>query len=320
MDINEHPNANEPAAADPEAVEHAAVSGPAATDTDSFEHPSVSEPSATDTVDHPEQRGRPRSLRMAAAAVLLVAVTGVGGATGAVVASGLGNGGTTTATATTSASAVASNSSSQVLAKVAAAVQPSVVSVVVTLPNGTEEGSGIILSSTGNILTNAHVIADAANGRITVTFSDGRTATAHVVGSDTNKDIAVIKADGVSGLTPATLGSSSTLHVGDTVLAVGSPLGLEGSVTSGIVSALHRNAGQESGASSNSAALSNAIQTDAAINPGNSGGPLVDTSGRVVGISTAIATTSAQSGSIGVGFAITIDDAMATANSLLSGA
>jgi putative serine protease PepD len=284
------------------------------------EHPSANEPIAADTDDHPAQRGRPRSLRVAAAAVLLVAVTGVGGATGAVVATGLGNGGTTTATATTSASTVASSSSSQVLAKVAAAVQPSVVSVLVTLPNGTEEGSGIILSSTGNILTNAHVVADAANGRITVTFSDGRTATAHVVGSDTSKDIAVIKAEGVSGLTPATLGSSSTLHVGDTVLAVGSPLGLEGSVTSGIVSALHRNAGQESGASSDSAALSDAIQTDAAINPGNSGGPLVDTSGRVVGISTAIATTSSQSGSIGVGFAITIDDAMTTANGLLSGA
>jgi putative serine protease PepD len=320
MDIDENPSVSETTATDTGIDPHPTVSEPTAADTDIDEHRGVSEPPATDSVDHPAQRGRPRSLRVAAAAVLLVAVTGVGGATGAVVATGLGNGGTTTASATTSASTVASSSSSQVLAKVAAAVQPSVVSVLVTLPNGTEEGSGIILSSTGNILTNAHVVADAANGRITVTFSDGRTATAHVVGSDTSKDIAVIKAEGVSGLTPATLGSSSTLHVGDTVLAVGSPLGLEGSVTSGIVSALHRNAGQESGASSDSAALSDAIQTDAAINPGNSGGPLVDTSGRVVGISTAIATTSAQSGSIGVGFAITIDDAMATANSLLSGA
>ena len=300
--------------------EHPSLSKPVATNTHPVVYLSDSEPTTADTIDHPAPRGRPHSLRVAAAAVLLVAVTGAGGATGAVVASGLGNGGTPTATATTSASTVASSSSSQVLAKVAAAVQPIVVSVLVTLPNGTEEGSGVILSSTGNILTNAHVVADAANGRITVTFSDGRTATAHVVGSDTSKDIAVIKAEGVNGLTPATLGSSSTLHVGDAVLAVGSPLGLEGSVTSGIVSALHRNAGQESGASSDSAALRDAIQTDAAINPGNSGGPLVDTSGRVVGISTAIATTSSQSGSIGVGFAITIDDAMATANNLLSGA
>ena len=283
------------------------------------ERPPAPEPTATETVGHPALRARHRPLRVAAAAVLLVAVTGVGGATGAVVAAGLGDS-TTTASTTTRASTVADTSTTQLLAKVAAAVQPSVVSVLVTLPNGTEEGSGVILSSSGNILTNAHVVADAGNGRITVTFSDGSTATAHVVGSNTSKDIAVIKAEGVSGLTPATLGSSSTLHVGDTVLAIGSPLGLEGSVTSGIVSALHRDAGKESGASSDSVALNDAIQTDAAINPGNSGGPLVDASGRVVGISTAIATTSSDSGSIGVGFAITIDDAMDAANGILSGA
>jgi putative serine protease PepD len=285
------------------------------------EHTPAPERTTTETVLLPAQRARRRPLRAAAAAVLLVAVTGVGGATGAVVASGLGDA-TTTATAatTTRASTVADASTTQVLAKVAAAVQPSVVSVLVTLPNGTEEGSGVILSSSGDILTNAHVVADAARGSITVTFSNGRTASARVVGSNTSKDIAVIKAEDVLGLTPATLGSSSTLHVGDTVLAVGSPLGLAGSVTSGIVSALHRDAGQESGSSSDSTALGDAIQTDAAINPGNSGGPLVDASGRVVGISTAIATTSSDSGSIGVGFAITIDDAMNAANSILSGA
>jgi putative serine protease PepD len=284
------------------------------------EQPAASVPIATETVDHPARRGRRRGARVAAAAVLLVAVTGVGGATGAVVAAGLGDSATTTASTTTRASTVADSSDTQVLAKVAAAVQPSVASVLVTLPNGTEEGSGVILSASGSILTNAHVVADAASGSITVTFSDGTTAKARVVGANTSKDIAVIKAEGVSGLTPATLGSSSTLHVGDTVLAIGSPLGLEGSVTSGIVSALHRDAGKENGAASDSDALGDAIQTDAAINPGNSGGPLVDAAGRVVGISTAIATTSADSGSIGVGFAITIDDAIAAANNLLSGA
>jgi putative serine protease PepD len=278
-------------------------------------------PITTEAVVLPAQRARRRPLRAVTAAALLVAVTGVGGATGAVVASGLADSTTTsTAGTTTRASAVADSSSTQLLAKVAAAVQPSVVSVLVTLPNGTEEGSGVILSSGGDILTNAHVVADAGSGRITVTFSDGKTTTASVVGSNTDKDIAVIKAEGVSGLTPATLGSSSTLHVGDTVLAIGSPLGLEGSVTSGIVSALHRDAGKENGASSDSSALNDAIQTDAAINPGNSGGPLVDASGRVVGISTAIATTSSDSGSIGVGFAITIDNALDAANSILSGA
>jgi putative serine protease PepD len=282
------------------------------------EQPHANEPTEADPLGRAAPRRRP--LRAAAAAVLLVAVTGVGGATGAVVAAGLGEGTTTsTASTTTRASTVADSGSTQLLAKVAAAVQPSVVSVVVTLPNGTEEGSGIVLSSSGDILTNAHVVADASGGRITVTFSDGRTATARVVGANSSKDIAVIKAEGVSGLTPATLGSSSTLHVGDTVLAIGSPLGLDGSVTSGIVSALHRDAGRESGASSGTVALDDAIQTDAAINPGNSGGPLVDAAGRVVGISTAIATTSSESGSIGVGFAITIDDAMDAANGILSG-
>jgi putative serine protease PepD len=285
--------------------------------------PTTPEPARTETSDisppGPDLLQR-RGFRLAAVAVLLAGVTGVGGATGAVVATGLGGSTPTASTATTHASTVASSSSTQLLAKVAAAVQPSVVSIVVTLPNGTEEGSGVIISADGNIVTNAHVVADAANGRITVTFSDGRTATARVVGSNTDKDIAVIKAAGVSGLTPATLGSSSTLHVGDTVLAIGSPLGLEGSVTSGIVSALHRDVGAEDGASSAGASLNDAIQTDAAINPGNSGGPLVDAAGRVVGISTAIATTSSASGSIGVGFAITVDDAMSAANDILSGA
>jgi putative serine protease PepD len=280
----------------------------------------ATDPISTETVPSPARRARRRPLHLAAAAVLLVAVTGVGGATGAVVASGLGDSTPMTTATTTHASTVADTGSTQVLAKVAAAVQPSVVSIVVTLPNGTEEGSGVILSANGNILTNAHVVADASRGNITVTFSDGSTAKAHVVGSNASKDIAVIKAEGVSGLAPATLGSSSTLHVGDTVLAVGSPLGLEGSVTSGIISALHRDAGKENGSASDSVALDDAIQTDAAINPGNSGGPLVDASGRVIGISTAIATTSSDSGSIGVGFAITIDDAMAAANSILSGA
>src|SRR4051812_4754322 len=271
--------------------------------------PAPTQPLGTDGSGTPTGAARPqyRAMRRAAVAVLLAGVTGVGGATGAVVSAELGDSTVTTATATTRASTVAASSSTQLLAKVAAAVQPSVVSIVVTLADGNEEGSGVILSADGNIVTNAHVVADAANGRITVTFSDGRTATARVVGANTGKDIAVIKAEGVSGLTPATLGSSSTLHVGDTVLAIGSPLGLEGSVTSGIVSALHRDVGAQDGASSSSgASLDDAIQTDAAINPGNSGGPLVDASGRVVGISTAIATTSSASGSIGVGFAITV--------------
>jgi len=225
----------------------------------------------------------------------------------------------------------------EALAKVAAAVQPSVVSITVTASGQSDEGSGILLRSNGTILTNNHVVAAAANGAgsIAVKLADGRTAAATIVGRDPSTDLAVIAAKGLSGLTPATLGSSSSVHVGDTVLAIGSPLGLEGSVTAGIVSALHRTVdlssdqqqdpgnllGQNN--SPSAASVSDAIQTDAAINPGNSGGPLVDDSGRVIGINTAIASLgsglSGQSGSIGVGFAIPVEEAKSVADALIAG-
>jgi putative serine protease PepD len=219
----------------------------------------------------------------------------------------------------------------QPLARVAAAVQPSVVSIKVSGGGASGEGSGVILRSDGHILTNNHVAAVAANGgSIAVRFSDGKTASASIVGRDPSNDLAVIKANGVSGLVPATIGSSADLHVGDTVLALGSPLGLEGSVSSGIVSALHRTVdlgGESSGGAppAPTAVVTDAIQTDAAINPGNSGGPLVDDSGRVVGINTAIASLGSsggagtQSGNIGVGFSIPIDQARTIADQLING-
>ena len=153
----------------------------------------------------------------------------------------------------------------------------------------------------------------AAGARnIQVRFSDGRTVSASTVSLDATNDLALIKAQGVSGLTPATLGSDADVHVGDTVLAFGSPLGLEGTVTSGIVSALNRDVSTGSGSSrSASTSISDLMQTDAAINPGNSGGPLVNTAGQVVGINVANATTGQDSGSIGVGFAIPVDTARA---------
>jgi putative serine protease PepD len=208
--------------------------------------------------------------------------------------------------------ASSSGSTSQ-LAAVAAAVQPSVVSVLVESMSQSGEGSGVVLSSDGYILTNNHVVEGA--NTIRVQLADGRTVAATVVGTDASKDIAVIKASGVSGLTPATLGTSSSLQVGDAVLAIGSPLGLDNTVTAGIVSALHR----DLSGSSTSTAISDAIQTDAAINPGNSGGALVDTNGHVVGINAMIATTSSQAGNIGVGFAIPIETAKAVADQLISG-
>jgi putative serine protease PepD len=219
--------------------------------------------------------------------------------------------------------------------QVAAKVVPSVVKLEVDLGKQSEEGSGIILSSDGLILTNNHVVAAAkdnpggpaalvpAGGAQTkVTFADGRTMGFTVVGTDPSSDIAVVRVQGASGLTPITLGSSSNLRVGQDVVAVGSPLGLEGTVTTGIISALNRPvaAGGDAG---NQNTVLDAIQTDAAINPGNSGGALVNMNGELVGVNSAIATLGgdagpqAQSGSIGLGFAIPVDQAKRIADELI---
>jgi putative serine protease PepD len=222
-----------------------------------------------------------------------------------------------TTTATAARTVTGGTDPTQQLAKVAALVQPSVVSITVEAASGSGEGSGVVLDADGTILTNNHVVEGAAQqGRITVKLADGTTAPATLVGRDPATDLAVIKATGESDLTPITLGSSADVHVGDTVLAIGSPLGLEGTVSAGIISALHRpvNVG--------STTLSDAIQTDAPINPGNSGGALVDSSGRLVGINSAIATVgggSGQAGNIGVGFAIPVDAAKQVADQLVRG-
>jgi putative serine protease PepD len=208
---------------------------------------------------------------------------------------------------------------------VADKVLPSVVSVVALGRSSEDEGSGVILTASGLILTNNHVIEDAQ--RLTVQFNDGTTGSADVVGTDPTDDLAVIKVDGVSGLTPAVLGTSANLQVGQQVVAIGSPLGLSATVTSGIVSALNRPvrtaSADGSGQSTNDQdTVLNAIQTDAAINPGNSGGPLVDMNGYVIGVNAAIASLSSgsdqQSGSIGVGFAIPIDQAHRIAQEIIN--
>ncbi|WP_235738474.1 S1C family serine protease [Nocardioides alcanivorans] len=206
-------------------------------------------------------------------------------------------------------------------------VMPSVVQIEVSGQGGSGSGSGIVLSSDGEILTNAHVTEIAAGGgQLVVAFSDGSRARATLVGSDSLTDLAVIKAEGVSDLTPATLGKSANLAVGQGVVAVGSPYGLDATVTSGIVSALNRPVEVARDQSGNTTAYP-AIQTDAAINPGNSGGPLIDMSGNVVGINSSIRTSgttdaygqTAESGSIGLGFAIPIDAAMPIVEQIRNG-
>ncbi|WP_211239629.1 S1C family serine protease [Jiangella gansuensis] len=204
---------------------------------------------------------------------------------------------------------------------VADQVLPSVVSIAVQSQFGQSGGTGIVISSDGEILTNNHVVEGAGqNGTVQVTFADGTTADAEVVGTDPLTDLAVIRAQDVSDLTPATLGSSGELAVGEQVVAIGSPLGLDGTVTSGIVSALQRPVaagGEQQGGGVNS--VFDAVQTDAPINPGNSGGPLVNMDGEVVGINSAIIAGNGGSGSIGLGFAIPIDQAKPIIEELRSG-
>ncbi len=219
--------------------------------------------------------------------------------------------------------ATAANRPPGSVADIAKRVSPAVVSIDVTSPTEQGTGSGVVIDgSNGYILTNNHVVSAVATagGTVVVTFNDQSTATARIVGRDTLTDLAVIKVD-KSGLTQATLGDSSKLAVGDPVVAIGSPLGLRGTVTSGIVSALDRPV-HLSGSESDTNAVIDAIQTDAAINPGNSGGALVDAQGAVIGINSAIASLPAASGSengsIGLGFAIPINGARTIAQELIN--
>jgi putative serine protease PepD len=195
------------------------------------------------------------------------------------------------------------------LSDVAAQVLPSVVSVQVSRGFARAGGSGFVIDRSGHILTNNHVVE--SGGTVEVVLQSGRRLRATVVGRDAATDLAVLKIASAAGLEPLTLGRSSDAAVGDPVLAVGSPLGLSGTVTAGIVSALDREVrlGSQRGT---------ALQTDAPINPGNSGGPLVNARGEVIGVNTAIATLGSQ-GSIGIGFAIPMDRAAQVADRIIRG-
>ncbi|MGL4174987.1 MAG: S1C family serine protease [Dermatophilaceae bacterium] len=205
------------------------------------------------------------------------------------------------------------------IANIAAKVTPSVVTLRVDGADGTGTGSGWVFDDKGHIVTNNHVVASAADsGKITVVLANGKQATGTIVGRDASYDLAVVKVEGAD-LAPIAVGRSSEVVVGDQVIAVGAPLGLDSTVTTGIVSALDRpvTPGEEDDQS-----FINAIQTDAAINFGNSGGPLLDMAGRVIGVNTAIAQApgadgSGQGGNIGVGFAIPSDQVATTVDQLI---
>jgi putative serine protease PepD len=204
------------------------------------------------------------------------------------------------------------------VAAIAASVSPAVVSLEVNGAQGSGTGSGFVIRDNGYIVTNNHVVESAADGGdITVHFADGRKFDAKIVGRDANYDIAVVKVD-ASGLPTVVLGDSDGVVVGDMAIAIGSPLGLDGTVTAGIVSALNR---PVTAGGQGSTSFINAIQTDAAINPGNSGGALVNAAGEVIGVNSAIATLgdgTSQSGSIGLGFAIPINQVTRISEELIN--
>jgi putative serine protease PepD len=206
------------------------------------------------------------------------------------------------------------------VASIAAKLLPSVVTLNVAGSTERGTGSGVVIRTDGYILTNNHVVEVAANGgTITADFYKGRQGvTARIVGRDPKTDLAVVRVD-LTNLPAATLGQSSSLVVGDPVVALGAPLGLSSTVTSGIISALDRNVEVPDENGGSTGLLIGAIQTDAAINPGNSGGPLVDDQAQVIGINSAIASASSSStsGNIGVGFAIPIDYARSIADEII---
>lgn len=272
----------------------------------------------------------------------------------------LGGGGGVTSTGSSNSSSQAGpvivNNRDDVNAITAAAVKatPSVVTIKASSGSGGGTGSGIILDTDGHVLTNTHVVTldgTAANAAIEVRLSDGKVYSAKVVGTDPLSDLAVVQIQDASGLVPAVLGDSGKLNVGDTAVAIGSPLGLTGTVTDGIVSTLNRtisvassavpkqgadssqgggqgfqfappDGGQGQSTTNQGSIAINVIQTDAAINPGNSGGALINTKGEVIGVNVAIASAggdTASSGNIGVGFSIPINNAKRIAQEIISG-
>ncbi|MGY6020640.1 S1C family serine protease [Streptomyces spinosirectus] len=296
--------------------------------------PLAADPASAGSAPAPARTKRTRGPVALLAAVAIVAAA-VGGGTAYAFEQLTGS--DTVASGSTSTNVVPSSKKGDV-ATIAAAVSPSVVEIGATSNAGQSTGSGVIITGDGEIVTNNHVVSGASS--IKVTTDSGKSYTAKVVGTDSKKDLALIKLEGASGLKAASLGNSSGVQVGDSVVAIGSPEGLSGTVTSGIVSALNRDVtvstdesqgqgqgqgggngqwpfsfgGQQfNGDTGSSTTTYKAIQTDASLNPGNSGGALIDAAGNIIGINSAMYSASSQSsgssdaGSVGLGFAIPIN-------------
>ncbi|MZD07563.1 trypsin-like serine protease [Streptomyces sp. SID5785] len=315
-----------------------------------FAAPGAEPPAPGTPAPHAGPERRKKRLRgpVGLLAAVAVAAAAVGGGTAYAFQQLTGS--DTTASSSTS-TAVVPSSKRGTVSGVAQAVSPSIVEVNATLSNGSSTGSGVILSGDGEIVTNNHVISGASS--IKVRTSDGKTYTADVVGTDAKKDLALIKLQNASGLKAATLGDSDGVSVGDEVVAIGSPEGLTGTVTSGIVSALDRDVtvstdesqqqqqqqgggdgrwpfefgGREfNGDTGSSTTTYKALQTDASLNPGNSGGALIDMNGNIIGINSAMysaasdsSSSSSSAGSVGLGFAIPVNTLKADLDTLRAG-
>ncbi|WP_330239909.1 S1C family serine protease [Streptomyces sp. NBC_00525] len=295
----------------------------------------------------PRRRAR-RPVALLAAVAVAAAI--VGGGTATVIGRLTDGGAPTAAGSGVVPGTTVSQTSKGTVAGVAAALSPAIVEIGATSTAGQSTGSGVIITPDGEIVTNNHVIAGAS--QIEVTLSTGKTYTADVVGTDADKDLALIKLRNASGLKTATLGDSSKVAVGDQVVAIGSPEGLTGTVTSGIVSALDRDvtvakdgdSGQDqrqgggrqwpfefggqqfNGSTGESTTTYKAIQTDASLNPGNSGGALINMNGEIIGINSAMYSASSASGSggsaagsVGLGFAIPVNTLKADLDTLRAG-
>ncbi|MVA75054.1 PDZ domain-containing protein [Auraticoccus sp. F435] len=288
-----------------------ATSAPTTAPTTAFGTPTA----ATATATRPR-----RNLRTLVAAVALSAVVGAGTGVGSYAV--LDRPAPTSAVQVDAGTAPVSVQQDGTVGAAAEVISPSTVTIEVAGAGSSGLGTGIVVDTDGHVLTNQHVVEGAGpGGSIRVTLDDGRTVGATVVGESTSTDLAVIRLDGsevdVATLTPATFAESASVTVGQTVVAVGAPLGLSKTVTSGVVS----NTARPVRSGLTDEAVYQAVQTDAAINPGNSGGPLVDLSGRVVGINSSIASTAdsgEQAGNIGIGFAIPADVARRVADDLIA--
>ncbi|MFJ4837950.1 S1C family serine protease [Streptomyces sp. NPDC088746] len=287
---------------------------------------------------------------LALLAAVAIAAAAMGGGTATLIGELAGGGSGSSGSGGVVSGTTVSQSSAGTVSGVAAAVSPAIVEIGATSSSGEATGSGVVITADGEIVTNNHVISGASE--IKVTLSTGKSYTADVVGTDPDKDLALIKLQGASGLKTASLGDSSSVKVGDEVVAIGSPEGLTGTVTSGIVSALDRDVtvakedgqdqqqqqqggqnwpfefgGQQfNGDTGSSQTTYKAIQTDASLNPGNSGGALINMNGEIIGINSAMyapsstsASGSSAAGSVGLGFAIPVNTVKADLDALRAG-